>query len=357
MTKPNGPARDRKRVTVFDTNPFNPYGAEVSRAIAEAGHSVTRFCRRGVEFSSGGVTERPILPRHANGRRSLPQLLRTAAALVAFFATVAVERPIAVFPWPSAPVDMVAVRGAQWLGLRTVLVAHNPIPSRDEVQLGSTAQRARSGADVVVVHRTGYEGHLSSVRRLAVIPHPLYIAWERHTRGNAVVDPRIPQKSVAFVGGTRPDKGFLHLPAIARLLRPSGTLLVTAIGVGKPEEVEAIRNEENVLLIGDGARLLDDSEIRSVFESCAAIIAPYVDVTASGTLLMARTLGVPIVAFQSDPVSEIADSRFLVGPGDLEGLAKAAEEIQSEGYEWPQSTESLDQKCVLEWGRLLNELS
>lgn len=343
-------------VLIFDTNPFNPYGAEIARVISISGRPVFRICRSGQEFKAEGVQDKALLPQASNGQRSIVASSRLALGMARSIVFLVTHRPIVILPWTSSALDTILFRAAKFSSLRCATVVHNPVEGRDEALQDPSVRRVRGSSDALVVHRPGYEKYLSELSSaIAIAPHPSYRSWLRKVR-----TPTLPiakrRRTALFVGGTRPDKGFHLLPQIAEALSQRDIGLVVGVGRCSESDIRTLQHP-NIQVVGDGRTTLSDNALYVLMRSAGVLIAPYLDVTASGTMLLARTQELPVATFESVAARDLLKEKYLAPLGSITSLVDCTEVALSEKYEWAGSVEDIDTASARAWEEVITRLS
>lgn len=347
-----------KKVVVYDPNWINPYGIELSGVIAECGFPVDLWCTTNRKLTPRGVR---VVPRLALGRSGNEGLV-----------SIAVRRllsPLAVLgasPWRS-PLIVVwtrdswdallfTIRGA--LGGKTIFVYHNPSNIRHRGGFaGWMERRLVRASDFSVVHSSRLaEACAGAARNIRIASHPPYKETTSRAAGATARKLRNAgdKPIVAFVGGLRHDKGASDLVAIAEATSASWILRVLG-----PDRVSssttALLKENGVTCEYVGAATgPSDDELISGLETADVMIAPYHSVTESGSIHMALSLNVPILAYRSPGVEHIVSARSMASNAHEFGLALS----RYFSGPWPThrpEAASLHRRCIDDWKMILNE--
>jgi len=312
-----------RKIVVWDPNPFNPYGVEVARVIADTHESVLRFGRRGQGITHDLVRSVGLLPPPAAGSRNIWVLVQYLAGLAAFVVYGIVRRPLVVVCWMNSELERRIIRGLQFSGCRTLVVVHNPVKSRDDADDHPIIRSIRSGASGLLVHDSSLRAGVGEYANVLVAAHPAYLAWSESTEG-AMRLPRDSSSAALYLGSARADKGFDVLPKLAEDLAHLNIRLQCAIGRLTSGENDLLRRSENIDVLAEPSTHMSDVDVRRYMESSSVLVAPYRDVTASGTILMALTVGLPVAAFTSDVLLETLSTDSLADTGDTKMLADCA---------------------------------
>jgi glycosyltransferase involved in cell wall biosynthesis len=344
----------RPDIVLYDSNSLNPYGAELAEVLRSEGHQVTRWCAWDDPFPSGG--KRPYLEA---GRQRVG-LTRAVLSrwggpwLFALF-HIASGRRI-VFLWTNGLRDLLVVKLLVMARRHVAFVDHNPIPARAPIGI-----QGRLLAAMRLDPRIGrlvHGAHLASgVNDFApvVVGHPSYARWA------ALNDvEHVPMTGhclrALFLGVIRQDKGSAELPALVRELVSLG-MHVTIAGRGdlRGEEWNDLRSNDCVRVVG-GGRHVSDAEIAQALRESSVLVAPYRDVTMSGSVLMALSAGLPVAAYWSTGLSTVLPDDFMTSD-DPRKLAERAHKLARERDRWVdrvgEMVQELDQASARSWSRAL----
>lgn len=338
-----------RRVWIWDSNPFNPYAAEVARVIARD-HHTTRFCRAGDQVAAEAVKVKRWLPRPSGGKPTPAAVLRTFIALLLFVLGAILLRRVVVIPWIEKHEEFFMLVLAV-IGRRLIVVVHNPVESRDVG--GGLVSIVRRRSRVLIVHSQRLVPFLSG-HQVHVATHPAYTAWAN--RMSSMYGELAPDgRSVLYFGAARADKGFDLLPALDRNYKVLGVPFIVCVGrvaAGYREVLDHVQFAERV---GDGNSYVSDEDAWRAFGRAGVLIAPYSEVTVSGTVIMALTLGLPVVAFRSDGMEELLGPEDMVESGDVQNLAeRSATALLS--ADRPSRGEALDARSAREWSRVIRSI-
>jgi hypothetical protein len=326
----SGGAGTLPTVLIWDPNPFNWYGSEVSRVIAGGARRVVRYGRAGRGATGFGVTDRAIIPA-PGGAHSMRGRLRYLYAIVEFTARGLCSRSPIVVPWITTSAERLAVLALVLLTRRTVVVDHNPVPGRSMDPADPLLRRIKEGAATVVVHGEDLVDGVGRCRRLRVAEHPGYVAWWRHQQFRPVARTQTSAAATAggrpptalFLGSLRWDKGAAELPALAEALLAHGVELVVACGKAETDLYEPLTDRPNLRLVGDGRRYLTDDEIAHCLRASDVLVVPYTCVSRSGSVIMAAAAQLPMVGYHSRGLAQLAGETAGVPSGDTVALAQA----------------------------------
>ena len=345
-----------KNLVVWDANPFNPYGGEVARILALLGPNVRRYCRPETALQAPGVDERPIIPKGSGGIRDMRTMVGHVVALSRFMLYVIARRPVVILPWTEKH-ERPVIAAIQLLAIRTIIVVHNPVPGRDEATSDARVVRLRRRAERLVVHTPRLVAEASKYGRVTVAPHPSYAGWVASMERLASRSTRAADRTrrALYLGSPRADKGFDSIPALAKHLSANGMELTVAVGMLSKEQRVELEEVGNVSLPSPGTRYLSDADIYASLSDTDVLVAPYHNVTVSGTVLMGISLGLPVVAFSSEAMRDVLDASYLVEPGDLAAMASLSASVAARTHHRDGSADSasLDARSARGWREAL----
>lgn len=330
---------DVERVALWDPNGVNPYGSELAELLARAGMSVSLWlpakskliCRgrsRGYRLLGDSVsTDGPV--QHVIRRLTIP---------LVFVLIATIRREAVVLVWIRGSYEAGVFAAANRLHMLKSLVFldHNPIVGRNS---GSSSKSVmaflRASTTVNVVHGRSLVTNVHSAHadsRTAVIPHLRYEGWVemlavRERRVQARLGVAVQNAcTVLFVGALRPDKGWQEMARLMAKLDPAHCVISIA-GTGTlPEDVDQLlsrRGFRTDLQLSD--KSLSDFEIASALVKADVVLAPYPLATASGTVMLAVSAGVPVLGFDSPGISDVLTDSSTVPVGSFEQLGHLVE--------------------------------
>lgn len=342
-------------VVLYDANALNPYGAEVGALLLAAGYRVTRWCRVGDPFAGAAHRSRRVLWA---SRRQVGVIAAGLSRILgpwAFAAGHLFSRRPLVFLWLLSRQDLRVARVLTRLGRDVVVVDHNPIPERSLPGRSAALMAGlRDGPARVVVHSP----HLvteADGRRERVVPHPSYRRWVGAYRARSVRHHAAPQ--ALFLGALRPDKGAAELPIIvAELLRVDVRVLIAGRG-GLPDDAWAACKGHAGFRTMGLTQSLTDHEVAAALRSSHVLLAPYTDVTMSGSILMALSAGLAVAAYESPALRDVLPHEFTVAARDPLALARRAAELAYATESWAavvdDAMQASDLACMAAWQRVL----
>lgn len=228
---------------------------------------------------------------------------------------------------------------ARCLGVRVVWTVHNltthecPHPAIESLTRRALARLSAT----LIVHCEAAAGAVRERWRLpagtgiCVIPHGTYAGSypppEARASARAELGAGADDLVVLFLGKIRGYKGVPELiEAFATLEEPPGRHLVIAgepLGRGVAGEIEAlVRGVPGVRLL---LRFVDAGEVAGLMAAADVVAAPYRRVLTSGSVVLAMSMGKPVVAPRVGCIPETVGegTAFLYDPTDSSGLRSA----------------------------------
>jgi glycosyltransferase involved in cell wall biosynthesis len=256
--------------------------------------------------------------------------------------------------------DQLAFALLALLGARVLVIAHDPKPKHALPLIGAISQRLLwRGVSTLVAHSEAMAAEAAAVagRPAVVVPHlPFleYAAWARES----VPDSRSASRCRLLVlGQLRPDKGLDRIPNILSHLQACDRdrISIAFAGKGDCSEVVAKLTHLITLVRRPSQRRLSDLEIATVLSESDVLIAPYRLVTASGTVVLALSRGLRVVAYDTGALSDVVARDGLVPVGDEREFADRIMGAIRFGYGGPaQPLASWKEQSFGAWMRCLN---
>ena len=311
------------RVLLADLPAFTPpYDHELAAALARAGVDVelltSRFRFGARPAPDGYRLDESLYPRSSGIRRTALRLpVKAVEHPLAMRRVLARRADVVHLQWLAIPeLDRLLLRSSRPL----VFTAHDLIPRR-------TARRARlwralfGRFDRVVVHSDRGREALAEFgvapETLRVIPHPVFRSDPPRADDG---------RTVLALGVIRPYKGVPDA-VDAVLAVPEARLLVAGDPRIPLDELRARAGARAEWRLG----YLGRPELERALSEATVAVFPYAaELDQSGALLQALGAGVPAVVYDAGGLGEVV-GRFAAGrvvpPGDVEGLARALQEL------------------------------
>jgi len=337
---------------VAPTHPYTGgivhHSTELAHQLAAAGHDVEMvswsaqypaFLHPGTLRVPGGQPEVRVFPntsRRLAWYNPLSWWL-TGVRLRGFDAVLLVHAATVQVPAYLTLLTALRRRRRAGVGPQVIVVAHNVLP-HERHRGDSTFVRALfSRSDAVLVH----SDELATLAKPLAGDHPRIVVAEIaphlpvHPVPRRVVDADAePFERLLFFGTVRPYKGLdVLLKALAQV--PRITLVVAGdIWSGAAE----LRAQLVSLGLADRVSLrpgyVAGADIPALFSDVDALVLPYRSGTASQNVLLARAMGVPVIATRSGTLtSQVHDGidGLLAAPDDADDLAAALTRFYAPG--------------------------
>ena len=249
--------------------------------------------------------------------------------------------------------SLASIATAKARGTRVIFTLHNAAPRRAR-HGDAVARFTRSllrGADTVHVfddRHIGVAHDLAGTTRLdvRVVPHPLYpVQAERHPRPSRVSDERRPIR-VAALGWLRQDKQINQLARVAgQVARTEGIPVKLIVGGSPHLSVTGIT--ETLRLLGRAAAVTElsvrpwrhtDAGFERLMASCDVAVAGNPEALNSGTVFLALSLGLRIVAPALTLPPSLLSHPLVKGYRSDDELPRAlSEQVRAAKHDGPQS--------------------
>jgi hypothetical protein len=345
-------------VQIYDADGINPYGREVAALLARD-NEVEYYCPRTVSWVPASVNAHRRLASskiqdglfgHVWRRVFMPILILTNALL---------RRRVFLVLWTRGAWDAALFAAAAPFLRGLVVVNHNPAsirPAGGRLRPGAEALLKRR-ASRTIVHDAALLPHAArESTRVCVAVHPPYTAWvDAYCATDRASTDGGPQ--AAFLGAARPDKG---VGDFVNVLMQMKTRPLRAAFLGKGhlthDQVNAL-TDAGVEVVLPHTDFLSDEELGQGLRGTDLVIAPYRQVTQSGSVLLALSAGVNVVAYHSAALETLLSDRCLVTPGDVHALAMAADaNLDSQApNEVPACMKGLVDAAYTEWNAALRQ--
>lgn len=249
------------------------------------------------------------------------------------------RRRDALRSWPLLALFAVRLAVAKTLGYRIAWTIHQVRPhesaNRAVDRLGSRVLAACS--DVLIAHdaataREAQEAFGRHASKVEVIPHGSYVGVYPAGRPRAQVRAELDVAPDSFTflcfGDLRAYKEVeLLLDAFAAADLPDATL-VLAGGARSERLARLARDAERDPRVCTRLGFVPETGVAELFAACDAAVLPRGDGGTSGSLILALSLGLPVVAARTRSYVELTEgeaSGWLFTPGDRDSLRVALE--------------------------------
>lgn len=322
--------RLRRPVVVHNADGVNPYGTEVAALLQRAGRQVLLVdACNSPHAPPAGITWRRLLPANFGPRTRLVQAARLARGLGATVWAGLVRGEVVLVASVGFPVENVALAALAALGRPVVLVQHDPVRRRSESRLSRWGRRqVLLRSTVAVVHSERLRGEVDRAAsdHLLVCPHPPYSVTAAAPAGDAAA-PNDGRRWIAFIGALRPDKGIQLLPEILSRVpletRRELGLIVCGRGALSADAWKQLSDLQIMVRDLTSPEPVAHEVLLDVLAQRPLVLAPYVAATQSGSVILALSMGCPVLAFDKGAIPDVLTPEGLVPNGDLGAFAEA----------------------------------
>lgn len=338
-------------VVVFDSDASNPYSEELLRVLD----------RGGVDAEFVGPSDSHLARSDKSLRsRFLPvskrALLSEFIVVLGLVAHITSRNPIIVV-WARPYQKLILSFYAFLRPCSVIYIVHNPEPSRWPKGVRLLIEKLLLRFARPVVHSEGLRQELLKFGRYEadVVVHPPYLAWkERIGASHIRRDTKAKSLNLIILGRLERDK-FRSLPSLIRALDdlpiPSTLRMLVRPIAGQLPATSRLSLDDR-----SSDHWIDDAEMANGLRWADVLLAPYEAVTESGTVQLALTLGVRVVAFSGGALDQSLVPEALAAAGDYPGLANAILKVTdstSPTSKWTPQTRSED--CLRGWTALLSD--
>ncbi len=303
-------------LTLFDSNAANPYSAELLAMFGELGFDARLVGPVDLEQSSGRL--RPY-KRAANSRDAVREIAETLR--VAFGGTTV------LIVWARTYQKLLfAVSGVLHIG-NFLYVVHNPVASRWPTGWRALVESLIIRYSRCLTHSSQLRLDLHALKAAdsVVVPHPLYRVWVERwvpTGERTQAD----RESVHLLLLGRADK-FAELDRLLDSLRILDRPAILRVLI-RPALAE-LPSIKGPVTIDDRSRhdWIPDEEVGEALAWADVLVSPYSQVTESGTVQLALSAGVKVVAFRGGALGDSLTDQALVEVDDFEQLLTRALQV------------------------------
>ena len=277
-----------------------------------------------------------------------------------------------LFSWVKLVLFAARLSAARTLGYRLVWTIHQVFPheSSDRVLDRRAARLLARTCHLLIAHDrwTAAEARsqLAAGSKIAVVPHGSYIGVypEGRPREEVRSDVGVPQESFVFLcfGELRAYKEIdLLLDAFSSLSLPQAWLVVAGnpkvTGVASPVR-EASADDPRILSL---LEFVPEDRVAELFHASDAAVLPRGDGRTSGSLVLALSMGLPVVAADVPTVRELTrdgEAGWLFRPHDPSSLRAALEHAGSDPADArTRGRRALTIAKALEWTAIAKDLA
>jgi glycosyltransferase involved in cell wall biosynthesis len=308
----------KSRLLIYDTDGGNPYGRELAALLCHV-FEVEVLTSVDAEWSPPRVFARRILPSNSQSRKIYQVIRQLHGLAVAVRAAMAGATILLVMTrgW----YDQLAFALMALLGARIVVIAHDPTPKQTLPPIDAFSRRLLwRQASVLVAHSESLaaEAAVAGGRSAVAVPHLPFVEYALWTKTAVPASEPAHQCRLLILGRMRPDKGLDRVPNILNHLQAGDRkrISIAFAGIGDCTEIVARVAALTEVVRRPSPSRLSDFEIAGALAQSDLLIAPYPMVSASGTVVLALSRGLRVVAYDTGALSDVVAPDGLVTPGD-----------------------------------------
>ena len=243
----------------------------------------------------------------------------------------------ALTSWPLLGLFSLRLAAARALGYRVAWTIHQVYPHESaSALLERTGSRVLAAAsDVLLAHDDATADHASTAlghraANVVVVPHGSYVGVYPAGRPREVVRAELGVAQDAFTflcfGDLRAYKEIdLLLDAFAKAGLPNAALVLA--GGAKSERMTRLAQDaEADSRVHTRLGFVPEARVAELFGACDVVVLPRGDGGTSGSLILALSLGLPVIAARTPSYEELSggeEAGWLFEPGDRESLRMA----------------------------------
>jgi glycosyltransferase involved in cell wall biosynthesis len=312
------------------------------------------------EWSPPHVFTRRILPSNSPSKKIL-QIIRQLHGL-AVAARAAVTGTTVLVVMTRGWYDELAFALMALLSARVIVIAHDPKPKQTLPPINSLSRRLlwqRASALVVHSETLAAEAAVVGGRSAVVVPHLPFLEYAAWARAAAPDSEPALQCRLLVLGQLRPDKGLDRIPHILSHLRAADRNRVSIAFAGRGDCSQIVAKLADLITVvrRPSEYRLSDLEIASALAQSDLLIAPYPLVSASGTVVLALSRGLRVVAYDAGALSDVVARDGLVPVRDEGEFAnRIVTAIRSENGGPAQALATWREQSFNSWMQCLNAL-
>lgn len=270
----------------------------------------------------------------------------------------AINRPIPGIKYISLTHALLCLTSLRLLGYQIVWTVHNVLPHSAETSNDTLVARylANIASMKIASSRMVKDEMLAKgldASRLTVIPHGNYVGW--YPQGATKAESRkkfgIPHNAfvAVFVGRIEPYKNVPELLSACRYVATKQPVHLLIGGKAQPDIAAQLRAQATDTIHLE-LRFIDDSELQYFFAAADVAVYPFTEITTSGSVLLALSFGVPIVAPRIGALTDIPDAAGFLYDPSKQTLQKVLERVVSQPQKIKNARISAREYCeTLNW--------
>lgn len=326
---------NRTSLLVYDPDGINPYGRELAADLRTRGHHITALIPVDAAWCPlPPARVRRALPGNQKGRSKLTQGYLMARAQAMLLGRALFRKEVVLAVWTRMLLDAVVLALLAAARRPVIVIEHNPTP-RTHLNFVRSAVRKYllRRCTAVVAHSQELAADIArnvGRRDVAVCSHIPYVRWVEdfvncHYRPRGTNETR--DVRVLLLGQLRPDKGIGALPQIFQHLSPALRRRVILVVCGRGTLSKRLATDIRRLGVRvedlSSPEFISDEAVGRALAGSNLLLAPYSSATQSGTVIMALTAGLRVVAFDKGALASVLDPSGLVAGQDHSEFASA----------------------------------
>lgn len=343
------------RAHIYDPNTLNPYGIELAQILrVGCGREVVLWTsRQDAPQLLPALVVRPALAISRRESGLLRHLFKRLAGPVR--AAFTSRHGILIVVWSRDWWDASVLLLRCTLVGRCIVVYHNPRSVRPRRGVVGLVERLILRKAVCAVHS---EWLAAAAREenfeVVVVEHPPYDVISRPPLRECPSRVTSSDRDlIAWIGGVREDKGFDALPEVARASGGAWTLCYLGTDPIPVEMQESLAAADVLILAPALEGRLADIDLVSWLRDCAVALAPYREVTESGSIRLSMAVGVGVLGSTSNGLDRVLNERSRFGTATEMGIA-LREFLDVPWETFCLTSDDVRQESIRSWLRVLN---
>lgn len=311
-----------RSLTIYDTDYLNPYGRELA---AQLDHclAVRYIGCRAMHWRPG------LADARFNVRQSVDGSSRVRVARSSFVRALeaslrALRGDSLIVLWPRTLLEAIPFGIAGLVTKRVWFTLHNPHPRTGQPAKVRLSQLVLRKTCRLLVHSDRLLALLPARERgrARVVEHPPYLNYLKGA-GELTRRERGGKRTVLFLGQLRPDKSPEELLTIVSALPNVDEVKLLFCGKGDLGPLGGQLAQRIEIDDRTDPKGVDDRALVSALSEADVMCAPYREATQSGSIILALTAGLEVVAYDSGAIADFGDWITLVPAGDAVAMAQA----------------------------------
>jgi hypothetical protein len=308
------------KIGIFDNDVINPYGRELCNVLAFLGFQAEIFC--GHKLPNGGPES---TKESLKAKRKKSEFWK--------FMISAIRNDCSIIAWASTRQKVMLVFIGLLFRPSLLYVSHNPVLGRAPTGVRGLIEQALIKRCTNVVHGPTLSQSFWELYKLRafVAYHPPYmssIAPQKGKAAGALITSK--NRRLVIMGRGEKNKVFPMKEFLSRLIEKCEDL--TIVVTQRPRVDLGIDSDRILNLTSDCP--LDEVTLYQLLASSDLVASPSSNVTESGTVILANSMSLKCVAFDSPELRKHLFPEALAKPNDLDSfLEKCVKALDSPTFE------------------------